>query len=203
MFGISVQSWMSMNKLKLSTDKAEFLLIRNKRPPSKYISMFPTELFSVKTNPAKCAHDLGVIFDKNFTFLLHESAVCSSFNYHMRDLRCIRSHPVLNSAKVLAIALVSSCLHYCNSLLYGIEDTDLTKSQCVQTQLACIITKSPPFTRSVPLLRSLHWLPVKFRKKYSISVCLTSKSFMKNSLLIFTPCLRITAIAFTEIKQRN
>ena len=30
------------------------------------------------------------------------------------------------------------------------------------------MTKSPPFTRSVPLLRSLHWLPVKFRILFKI-----------------------------------
>ena len=36
-------------------------------------------------------------------------------------------------------------------------------------QLARIVTKSPTFTRSVPLLRSLHWLPVKFRIVFKIS----------------------------------
>ena len=74
----------------------------------------------------------------------------------MRDLRRIRRHLDLDSAKLLATALVSSCLDYCNSLLYGIADIDLTRLQCVQNQLACLVTKSPPFTRSIPLLRSLH-----------------------------------------------
>ena len=40
---------------------------------------------------------------------------------------------------------------------------DLAQLQCVQNQLARLVTKSPPFTRSIPLLRSLHWLPVRFR----------------------------------------
>ena len=47
----SVQSWMSTNKL--NPDKTEFLLIGNERQRSKYLSMFPIELLSVKTNPAK------------------------------------------------------------------------------------------------------------------------------------------------------
>ena len=64
----------------------------------------------------------------------------------------------LNGAKLLANALVSSRLNYCNSLLSGITDTDLTKLQRVQNRLAHVVTKSPPFTRSVPLLRSLHCL---------------------------------------------
>ena len=58
---------------------------------------------------------------------------------------------------------VSNRLDYCNSLLYGIADIDLTRLQRVQNQLAHLVTKSVLFTRSIPLLRSLHWLPVRFR----------------------------------------
>ena len=60
-----VQSWMSTNKLKLNPYKTEFLLTGNERQRSKYLSMFPIELLGVKTNPAKSARKLGVIFDKN------------------------------------------------------------------------------------------------------------------------------------------
>ena len=48
----SVQSWMSTNKLKLTPDKTEFLLIRNERLRSKYLSMFLIELLDVKIIPA-------------------------------------------------------------------------------------------------------------------------------------------------------
>ena len=68
----------------------------------------------------------------------------------------------LDSAKLLPTALVFSCLDYCYSPWYGIADIDLTRIQHVQNRLALIVTKSPPFSRRVPLLRSLHWLPVKF-----------------------------------------
>ena len=36
----SVQSWVSMNKLKLNPDKTDFPLIGNERQRSKYLSMF-------------------------------------------------------------------------------------------------------------------------------------------------------------------
>ena len=64
----SVQSWMSTNKLKLNPDKTEFLQIGNERQWSKYLSMFPIERLGFKSNPAKSARNLGVIFVKNFTF---------------------------------------------------------------------------------------------------------------------------------------
>ena len=66
----SVQSWMSTNKLKLNPDKTEFLLIGNEQQRSKYLSNFPIELLGVKTNPAKSARNLGVIFDTKFRLSL-------------------------------------------------------------------------------------------------------------------------------------
>ena len=152
------------NKLKLNPDKTEFLLIGNKRQRSKYLSMFPIELLGVETYPAKCACNLGVIFNKNFNFRSHIYAICSSCICHIRDLR----HRDLESAKLLANAIVSSRLHYCNSFLSGIAETDLTKLQGILNRLARVVTESSPFTRSVPLLRSLRWLPVKYRVHFKI-----------------------------------
>ena len=142
----SVQSWMSTNKLKLNSDKTEFLLIGNERQRRKYLSMFPIELLGAKSYPAKSARNLGVIFDKNFNFRSHISAICSSCTYHIRDLRRIRPHLDLESTKLLANALVSSRLDYCNSLLSGIAATDFPKLQRVLNCLARVVTKSPPFT---------------------------------------------------------
>ena len=159
---------MSTNKLKLNPDKTEFRLIGDERQRSKYLSMFPIALLGVKTYPAKSARNLGVIFDKNFNFRSHVSAICSSCIYHIRDLRRLRGHLELDSAKLLANGLVSSCLDYCNSVLSEIVETDLTKLQRVLNCLARVVTKSPPFTRRVPLLRSLHWLPVKYRVHFKI-----------------------------------
>ena len=120
----SAQSWVSTNKLKLNPDKTEFLLIRNERQRSKCLSMFPIELLGVETYPEKSARNLEVIFDKNFNFRSHISAICSSCIYRIRDLR--RRHLHLDSAKLLANALVSSHFDYCYSLLSGIAETDLT-----------------------------------------------------------------------------
>ena len=160
---------MSTNKLKLKPDKTEFLLIGNQRQLSKFLSMFPIEFFGVKTNPAKSARNLGVIFGKHFTFRSHISAVCSSRFYHIRKLRRTRCHRDLDSAKLPTTSPVSSHLDYCNSRVYGTADTDLTKLR-VENRLARIVTKPPPFTRSFPVLRSLHWLPIIFRMLFKIGL---------------------------------
>ena len=54
-------------------------------------------------------------------------------------------------------------------LLQGMHGMVDTKLQRVQNRLTRIVTKSPPFTSSVPLLCSLHCLPVKFRVLFKIS----------------------------------
>ena len=132
--------------------------------------MFPIEPFGVKNNPGKSAWNLGVIFDKNFTFYSHISTVCSSCFYHMRDLRRIRCHLDLDSAKLLVTALASTRLNYCNSLSSSIADIDLGSLHCVQNRLARLVTKSPPFTCSLPLFCSLHWLPVRCTILFEINL---------------------------------
>ena len=126
------------------------------------IALFPIELFGVKTYPAISARNLGALFDNNFHFRYHIYVICSTGFYHIQDLCRIRRYLDLNDAKLLANVLVSNYLDYSNSLLSGIADTDLAKLQRVQNRLASVVTKSPPLTCSIPLLRSLHRLPVKY-----------------------------------------
>lgn len=179
----STQKWMQMNKLKLNPDKTEFLLIGNNQQRNKYLSMFPVNLLGADTNPTKQAKNLGVIFDQNFTFHSHISMICKSCLYHIRDLRRIRRYLNKEHAKTLGCALVSSRLDYCNSLLFGLADKELRRLQRIQNRLARVITKSPPFTSSIPLLRSLHWLPIKFRINYKL--CLITYKTLKEKQPVY------------------
>ena len=142
---------------------------------------------------------LGVIFDKNFNFQSHISAICSTCFHHIRDLWRIHRYLDLNNAKLLAmrwcLAVSITVVHF----LSGIADTDLTKLQRVQNRLAHVVTKSPPFTHSVSLLRSLHWLPVKFRVDFKICL-LTYKTQWKTTCLSTLLACYSTSITFTEIK---
>ena len=90
--------------------------------------------------------------------LIALNSPCSPCFYHMRDPQRIRCYFDLDNAKLLATALVSSRLDYCNSLLYGITDIDLRR---LQNRLARMVTKSPSFTHGLSLLCPLHWLPVR------------------------------------------
>ena len=163
--------------------------------------MFPIELFCVKSNPAISAQNLGVIFNKNFTFHSHISAVCSSCFYHMQELWRIHRHLDLDSAKLFATALMYSCLDYWNSTLYGIIDTDLRQLQHVQNRLACLVTKSLPSTCGVPLLHSLQWLPVRFRILFKINL-LTYKT-LREKQPVYLHSMLAASLPNHSLKSNN
>ena len=102
--------------------------------------------------PAVSTRNLGVIFDDKLNFREHISQICRTCFYHIRDLRRIRRYLPVSVAKTIATALVTSRLDYCNSLFHNIAIKDITKLQRVQNCLARVVTRSPRFTPSKPLL---------------------------------------------------
>ena len=154
-----VSLWMKNSKLKLIADKTEFIIIGTSTQRAKLSGFFPTHILSQSITPAALVLNLGVTFDENFNFKQHISKTCRCCFYHIRDLRRIRR---------FATALVTSRLDYCNSLLYNTANKDIAKLQRVQNCLARVVTRSPWFSRSVPLLKSLHWLPVHYRIIFKI-----------------------------------
>ena len=110
-------------------------------------------------------------FDSAFSFKKKVSNICRSAFYHIRDLRRTRIH--LNKATAISLALVSSRLDYCNSLVFGCSEKYKTSLQRVQNCPARAVTRS---TR--PLLKSLHWLPIKSRIKFKLNLLTYKVLFM-------------------------
>ena len=90
-----------------------------------------------------------------------------SFSYH-RDIRRIRHLLPLSAATALANSLVSSKLDYCNSLYNGISQANLNKIQRIQNTLARVVTNTSKFEHITPILKKLHWLPIKQRIDYKL-----------------------------------
>ena len=175
--------WMKYSKLKLNADKTEFLIIGTSTQRAKLSGFFPTHILSQSITPAASVLNLRVTFDENFKFKQHISKTCRCCFYHIRDLRRIRQFISLSIAKTIPTALVTSRLDYCNSLLYNTANKDIAKLQRVQNCLARVVTRSPRFSRSVPLLKSLHWLPVHYRnifKKITIAYQALSSTQLTN-----------------------
>ena len=63
---------------------------------------------------------------------------------------------------------MTSRLDYSNALLCGVNNTVINRLQRVQNAAARVITKTKKHEHITPILRTLHWLPVKFRIDYKI-----------------------------------
>lgn len=73
-----------------------------------------------------------------------------------------------DSCEKIVHAFVSSKLDYCNSLLFNHPKTQLHRLQRMQNIAARIITLTRSSEHITPILKSLHWLPVKQRIHYKI-----------------------------------
>ena len=77
---------------------------------------------------------------------------------------------------MLANALVSSKLDFCNSLYYGLPQSSIHRLQLIQNSLARAVFPSVKRNEHItPILRKLQWLPVNQRITYKVAL-LTFKS---------------------------
>ena len=114
------------------------------------------------------ARNLGFIFDSDMSFTDQINSLSKSCHFHIRDIRRIRHLLPLSAATALANSLVSSKLDYCNSLLNGISQANLNKIQRIQNTLARVVTNTSKFEHITPILKKLHWLPIKQRIDYKL-----------------------------------
>jgi len=70
----------------------------------------------------------------------------------------------------LARSLILTRLDYWNSLLHGSHASSIQTLKRVQNNAARILLQAPRRCRANPLLRQLHWLPVRHRIKYELAV---------------------------------
>jgi len=112
---------------------------------------------------------LGVTIDSRLRFDCHAKNVARACNYHTRTLRHMRSLLSDDLAQTVVCSIVASMLDYCNAMLYGALATTFDVLQRAQNNLARVVCQRGGRTDAKPLLRSLHWLPVKQRVTYNMA----------------------------------
>ena len=171
-------SWMNLNKLLLNPSKTEFLLIGTKQQRLKFSDLTNLSLSNDIIPVSSSARNLGFIFDSDMSFSDQIKSVSKSCHFHIRDIRRIRHLLPLSAATALANSLVSSKLDYCNSLYSGISQVNLNKLQRIQNSLARVITNTSKYQHITPILKKLHWLPIKQRIDYKL--CLLTYKTLTN-----------------------
>ena len=163
----AIGCWMHENKLLLNEEKTEFLLIGTKQQLAK-VDIGHIKVGKVNIAPHSPVKNLGVWFDSNLSMIDHITKTCSAAFYYLCNIRRIRKYLTKECTETLIHAFISSRLDYCNSLLFGVPECHLHKLQRVQNAAARLIFQESRFCHITPLLKSLHWLPVKYRIVFKI-----------------------------------
>jgi hypothetical protein len=185
-----LQSWMVRNKLMMNPDKTEFF-IASSVAHRKRLEHLTFHLDDVEIHPSPSVKNLGAVFDSHMKMDNHVTQLSRSLNFQIRNLSRIRRFVDVNSCHNAIRSLVLSRLDYCNALLNGIPKKQISRLQRIQNRCARLIFKKPKFTRSSPLLKQLHWLPVTERIQFRTLVH-TFKSLNNLSPQYMSSLLTIT-----------
>ena len=111
------------NKLKLNDSKTEFLVISSKHshqvPDVSSISIGDAILHAIPST-----RNIGAVLDDKLTIVAHVSSVCKFSYAHHCSIAQIRRY--------LNHEATASLIDNLNSLLFGLPDNIIVKSQCIQ-----------------------------------------------------------------------
>ena len=162
-----IRSWMISDNLMLNDDKTEFLIVGTRQQLAN-VKISCIRVGSTDVCPVTVARILGSWFDEQLTMSTHISKLCGVAFYHLHNIKRIRKYLSRESTEMLVHAFITSRVDYCNSLLHGLPNYQPNKLQRVLNASARLVCNAPRFCHISPLLRGLHWLPVKARIQFKI-----------------------------------
>ena len=115
-----VRVWLLTNKLKINSDKTEFMVITTPHYQTTYRALQPAvRVGGIRVHAVSSLRNLGVIM--NSTMDMHgqiQSVKCAMF-HHLRTISNIRRYLDRDTCVKAVLSLVMSRVGYCNSLLVG------------------------------------------------------------------------------------
>ena len=193
--------WMNNNMLKLNTDKTEVMPVGS-----------ASCLESVDSVPFKTSVKyLRVHLDETLSMQKHISSICCASFLELRRIASIWPYLSQSTAARLVVVMVISCLDYCNSVFIGLPADQIARLQQVQNNVARLVLKKRRRDHVTPLLKELHWLPVKFRCQYKIATLAyrhfdgSLPPYLSSSLCTYEPSrsLRSSNEKLLKIPKRN
>jgi len=163
-----MNSWLSASRLRLNPAKTEVMWLGSGQQINQ-VDVSDILILSSIVKVVELARDLGVIIDSQLSLSSHVAALCRSGFYHLRQLRPLcRSLPT-EATKTVVQTFISCRLDYCKFLLYGVTDKLMRQVQSVQDAGARLITGAKRREHITPILRQLHWLPVRRRVEFKMA----------------------------------
>ena len=187
-----MRSWMLSSKLKLNESKTELLIITSKSQhhliEDRTIQVGDSQIKAVSS-----VRNLGVVFDENMCMDAHVKKICRSVYYSIHNVNSIRKVLDHKSAAMLIHSFVLSRLDIGNALLFNITSRNLNKLQYAQNSAARVLTGTSKYQHISPVLKKLHWLPIRKRIEFKI-LLLTWKAlngmapkYLQDLVMPYTP----------------
>ena len=165
-----IQQWMANNFLKLNADKTIFMDIGEFESPLERISLSD----EVSLLPEPKAKNLGFTFDHRISLDDEITATIQVCNINLRNLWRIGKH----LSRELKVQLVHSSvlffIDYCNVTYSSLTEANIRKLQKAQNDAVRFVFNIYDYKdkrQSIsPLLKELHFLPVRYRIDYKIAL---------------------------------
>ena len=203
------KQWLNNNLLQVNDDKTKVMYFTPKKGMG-YIQD-PITVGSIVVSPSNPVKYLGIQMDSLLNLESHVNLISQKAYYHLRNISKIRKTLDISSARSLVQSLVISRIDYCNSLLTSFPKKLTNKLQRVQNHAARVICKKRKRDHMTPVLKELHWLPVRSRIRFKILLltykCLIklAPSYLSDLITLYRPPRTLrsnTALAGTLVETR-
>ena len=140
--------------------------------------------------------NLGVMFYSQMSMSKQTTIICKSVRYQLRNIGFIRKYLTRSATEKLVHSLISSRLDFGNGLLYNLPNSQIGQLQKLQNAAARVVgvvSLSSKRSHNTPILKTLHWLPVKERIIFKILLFVyyivngTAPDYNKSSLWLYQP----------------
>lgn len=159
-----VTSWLQQNCLQLNASKSEVMVFGMKKDDSGLADFLG--IWETYVQPK--IRNLGVIFDSALMFDHQVKNVVKNCFYQLRTIAKMKSFLSVPDLETVIHAFISTRLDYCNALYVGISQSLISRLQLVQNAAARLLTGIKKREHITPVLKRLHWLPVKYRIQYKV-----------------------------------
>jgi hypothetical protein len=164
-----VREWLARNRLRLNEEKTQVIWLGTRQQLNKF-TVQDLKLSNTTAQFTDTVKDLGVTIDSQLTTTEHVNALSRSCFFQLRQHRTTRQYLTSDATKTPVHAFIGSRLDYCNSMFVGVSSHLLERLQRIQNASARLITDARKYDHISPVLRDLHWLPVRQRITLKIAV---------------------------------
>ena len=162
-----VKNWMDHNRLKMNSDKTEFIFIGSKQQLQKCYTK-QININSENIIMSETIKYLGAWIDSNLSFKKHITERCKMAMWNLHKLKHIRKFLNQETCHTLVCGLVLAHLDYANAILADLPNVEIAKMQQVQNIAAKLVMGADSYSSPTECRIKLHWLPVRVRIKYKI-----------------------------------